>query len=308
MTAVNDPASLPEVEAVLVPPVREISEDVHVRRALPSAQHMMVGPFIFFDQFGPTYFKDGRGLDVRPHPHIGLATVTYLFEGEILHRDNVGSVQPIHPGEVNWMTAGRGIVHSERSSPRVRERGGRLSGIQVWLALPKSHEEIEPSFIHHDASEIPEFHEGNVRVRLIAGTMQGVSSPVKVFTSMFYADVAMEPHGVLALPDDHEERALYIAEGAIEIQHARVDAGKLVIARLGKPLSFKALTRSRIMLLGGERADAPRHIWWNFVSSSLERIHQAKEDWVANRYAPVPGETEFIPAPEQGPAKVVDYP
>jgi redox-sensitive bicupin YhaK (pirin superfamily) len=307
MTQTNDGAVLPAVEAVLDPPLREISEDVHVRRALPTATYMMVGPFIFFDQFGPTYFRDGRGLDVRPHPHIGLATVTYLFEGEILHRDSVGSVQPIRPGEVNWMTAGQGIVHSERSSPDVRERGGPLSGIQVWLALPKSHEEIAPSFTHHGASSLPEFTESGARIRLIAGTMHGASSPVEVFSSMFYADAAMEPNSVVSLPDDHEQRAFYIAEGAVEVEHTRIDAGKLVIARAGRSLSFKALTGSRIMLLGGERADGPRHIWWNFVSSSLERIHQAKDDWIANRFAPVPGETEFIPAPEKGPARV-NYP
>src|ERR687898_137132 len=178
MTAVNDPASLPEVEAVLVPPVREISEDVHVRRALPSAQHMMVGPFIFFDQFGPTYFKDGRGLDVRPHPHIGLATVTYLFEGEILHRDSLGSAQPIRPGDVNWMTAGRGIAHSERTDPALRARNNRLFGIQSWVALPKSHEEAAPAFVHHPAATLPVAEEDGMRLRLIAGTGWGLTAPV----------------------------------------------------------------------------------------------------------------------------------
>jgi redox-sensitive bicupin YhaK (pirin superfamily) len=304
--ATDEPGS-EEIEAVLVPPVRQLDDDVTVRRALPSAKRMMIGPFIFFDQMGPAHFTDGRGLDVRPHPHIGLATVTYLFEGEILHRDSLGAVQPIRPGEVNWMTAGRGIAHSERTAPEVRARGGALHGIQVWVALPRSDEETAPSFVHHGSTELPVFEEQGATVRLIAGTMHGSASPVKVFSSMFYADAQLEAGARIALPDEHEERAFYVVEGTVELGHGRIETGQLAIVRPGKSLSLRALTRSRIMLLGGARADGPRHIWWNFVSSSLERIHQAKEDWIANRFERVPGETEFIPAPEKGPAKVT-YP
>jgi redox-sensitive bicupin YhaK (pirin superfamily) len=296
-----------EIEAVLVPPVRQLDEDVSVRRALPSAQRMMVGPFIFFDQMGPAHFKDGRGLDVRPHPHIGLATVTYLFEGEILHRDSLGAVQPIRPGEVNWMTAGRGIAHSERTAPEVRARGGALHGIQVWVALPRADEETAPSFVHHGSAELPVFEEHGATVRLIAGAMHGSASPVKVFSSMFYADAQLYAGARVALPEEHEERAFYVVEGTVEVGHGRIETGQLAIVRPGKSLSLHALTRARIMLLGGARADGARHIWWNFVSSSLERIHQAKEDWIANRFERVPGETEFIPAPEKGPARVT-YP
>lgn len=304
MNDATNELGLDEIETVIVPPVRQISDDVLVRRALPSGKRMMVGPFIFFDQMGPVHFTDGRGLDVRPHPHIGLATVTYLFAGEILHRDSLGYVQPIRPGEVNWMTAGRGIVHSERTSPEVRARGGALHGIQVWVALPKEAEEAEPSFVHHGSEELPVFEEPGATTRLIVGTMHGTASPVQVFSSMFYADVVMQEGARIQLTDEHEERAFYVVEGTIEIGHGRIESGQLAVARASKSLVLRALTPARIMLLGGAAADGPRHIWWNFVSSSLERIHQAKQDWIDNRFDMVPGETEFIPAPEQGPAKV----
>jgi redox-sensitive bicupin YhaK (pirin superfamily) len=295
------------IEAVIVPPLRQLGDDIVVRRALPSAQRMMVGPFIFFDQMGPLHLKSGQGLDVRPHPHIGLATVTYLFDGEILHRDSLGYVQPIRPGEVNWMTAGSGIVHSERTAAERRAHENSLHGIQVWVALPKADEEAAPSFVHHGAHELPEFKEDGATVRLIAGTMYGAASPVKVFSSMFYADAQLDADARVALPPEHEERAFYVAEGIVEVGHARLETGQLAIVRSGASVTVRAVTPSRVMLLGGERADGPRHIWWNFVSSSLERIHQAKDDWIASRFARVPGETEFIPAPDRGPAPV-SYP
>ena len=299
------------LEVVIVTRVREIVDDFKVRRALPSAKRRMVGPFIFLDQMGPEVLRAGRGLDVAPHPHIGLATVTYLFEGELLHRDSLGIVQPIRPGEVNWMTAGRGIAHSERTPPELRLSGSELFGIQSWVALPKMYEESDPAFAHHGTSELPLIEGEGKRVRLITGSLYGVQSPVQTLSEMFYADITLVEGTRLPIPCEHEERAAYIVEGSIELlpDDGTYNAGQLLIFKSGAEITLRAPESSpaRLMLLGGEPMDGPRHIWWNFVSSSKERIAQAKEDWKMGRFAPVPEETEFIPLPSSGPA-VVRYP
>jgi redox-sensitive bicupin YhaK (pirin superfamily) len=282
---------------VLVAPQRDLGS-FRVRRALPSVQRRMVSSFIFFDQMGPVTLDAGQGMDVRPHPHIGLATVTYLFEGEILHRDSLGSVQRITPGAVNWMTAGSGIVHSERTPPDLRAKGGPISGIQLWVALPKSKEEIAPSFAHTAASELPLIEDGGVSLRLVLGSLFGERSPVPLLSELFYAAVELQAGARLPLPDDAEERALYVAEGSIDVAAEQFQSGSLLVFRPGDPISATALTRSRVLILGGARADGPRHIHWNFVSSSVERLEQAKADWRAQRFPKVPGETEFIPLPD----------
>lgn len=287
------------VEAVIVPRTRDLGDGFSVRRALPSAERRTIGPFVFFDQMGPAVFRGGQGLDVRPHPHIGLATVTYLFDGEILHRDSLGTVQAIRPGAVNWMTAGSGIVHSERTPPEARRQAlSNLHGIQTWVALPKSREETAPAFAHHAAETLPVIEEPGKRIRLIVGTLYGARAPVAVFSEMFYADVQLDTGARLALGPEHEERAVYIAEGRVGIGDARFESGQLAVFRPGETVVFAPDRPSRLLMFGGERLDGPRHLWWNFVSSSAERIEQAKEDWRAGRFAPVPGETERIPLPE----------
>jgi redox-sensitive bicupin YhaK (pirin superfamily) len=287
------------VETAIIPRERDLGDGFKVRRALPSPQCRSVGPFVFFDQMGPTGFRAGSGLDVRPHPHIGLATVTYLFAGEILHRDSLGTVQPIRPGAVNWMTAGSGIVHSERTPPEIRgQEGARLFGIQTWVALPKPHEETAPAFAHHAAETLPVIEQPGMRIRLIVGTLCGARAPVAVFSDMFYADAALAAEARLDLGAEHEERAIYVAEGSIQIAGASFDAGQLLTLRSGVTAVVAAMQPSRLLLFGGEPLDGPRHLWWNFVSSSQERIEQAKEDWRAGRFQRVPDETDFIPLPD----------
>ncbi|HKO61596.1 MAG TPA: pirin family protein [Pyrinomonadaceae bacterium] len=299
------------LEMVIVTRVREIVDDFKVRRALPSAKRRMVGPFIFLDQMGPEVLGAGKALDVAPHPHIGLATVTYLFEGELMHRDSLGFVQAIRPGEVNWMTAGRGIAHSERTPQELRFSGSELFGIQSWIALPTKYEEAEPAFVHHGAEALPVIEGDGKRVRLITGSLFGVQSPVETYSEMFYADVTLTQGASLEVPTGHEERAAYIVEGAVKLlpYDESYSAGQLLIFKPGAEITLRADNSSgaRMMLLGGEPMDGPRHIWWNFVSSSKERIEQAKEDWRAGKFARVPDETEFIPLPGPGPA-VVRYP
>jgi redox-sensitive bicupin YhaK (pirin superfamily) len=287
------------VEAVIVPRAHDIG-GFEVRRALPARERQMVGPFIFFDQMGPGEFLIGRGLDVRPHPHIGLATVTYLFAGEILHRDSLGSAQPIRPGDVNWMTAGRGIAHSERTDPALRVRGNSLFGIQSWVALPKPLEEAEPAFVHHPAATLPVVEEQGLRLRLIAGTGWGLTAPVATASPLFYADAALAPGAALPLPEGHEERGAYVVAGAVEVAGTRFEAGRMLLFRAGDRLALQAGPGgARLLLLGGAAMDGPRFIFWNFVSSSRERIEQAKADWKAGRFGKVPGdEHEFIPLPE----------
>lgn len=287
------------VDSIILPPVRDLGDGFAVRRALPSAHRRMVGPFIFFDQMGEAVFNSGEGLDVRPHPHIGLATVTYLLKGEILHRDSVGSVQPIRPGEVNWMTAGSGIVHSERTSPENRARGGSLLGLQTWVALPTQAEEVDPAFAHHKAHEIPTIEDGGTRLTLIAGSSDGLASPIKTFSDMVYADIALQHGARYQVRAEHVERAIYVVAGEVEVvgQTGGFATGELVIFKPGAEIILRAKGATRLMLLGGEPLPEQRHIFWNFVSSSPERIEQAKADWKAQRFAPVPDESEFIPLP-----------
>ena len=270
-----------------------------VRRVLPHGNHPMVGPFIFFDHMGPATFAPGQGIDVRPHPHINLATVTYLFEGSLYHKDSVGGSQNIEPGAVNWMTAGRGIVHSERSDAASRAAQSRIHGIQSWLALPTEHEEIEPSFVHHPAEALPRWTEDGMTLCLIAGDYGDRSSPVSALWPMCYLDCDAPDGGELLIPDQFEDRALYLVSGAAQLGTETIDAGTMVILKAGAPLSVSVTAGARIMLIGGKPMPEPRHIWWNFVSSRLERIDQAKTDWLQQRFDAVPGESEFIPLPEQ---------
>lgn len=301
----------PELETVIVPRSSDLGDGFTVRRALPHAQRRMVGPFVFFDQMGPTGFDAGHGLDVRPHPHIGLATVTYLYEGEILHRDSLGTLQTIRPGEVNWMTAGRGIVHSERTPGQARQGATRLAGLQVWVALPSRHEETAPDFSHHKPAELPLITDTGLQMRLILGSLAGQRSPVPVFSDMFYADVSLQEDARLPLAAEHEERAVYVVEGSVEIVRNGQASGQvfgpqqMLVLRRSQAVVLRASGgAARLMLCGGEPMDGPRYVWWNFVSSSKDRIEQAKEDWQARRFAPVPEETEFIPLPQARPADV----
>jgi redox-sensitive bicupin YhaK (pirin superfamily) len=293
----GDKRSCDAIEQVIVPRSRDLG-GFEVRRALPSVQKRMVGPFIFFDQMGPAEFLIGNGIDVRPHPHIGLATVTYLFEGEIWHRDSLGTSAAIHPGEVNLMTAGRGIAHSERETSEAKQRQRRLFGIQAWVALPKSHEEMAPAFAHHGADELPRITGDGKRVRLIMGQAYGARSPVEFPHDSLYAEAILAPGAVLPLDPDYDERAVYLASGEIDVAGTRFEAGRLLVFKPGDRISILAVAQSRIMLIGGEPMDGPRHIWWNFVSSSQDRIEAAKADWKQKRFALVTGdEQEFIPLP-----------
>jgi redox-sensitive bicupin YhaK (pirin superfamily) len=287
------------LETIIVPRTRDLGDGFEVRRVLPSAECRTVGPFVFFDQLGPTVLLAGAGLDVRPHPHIGLATVTYLFDGEILHRDSLGTVQPIRPGEVNWMTAGRGIVHSERTPSEQRTGGARLFGIQTWVGLPKESEETEPDFVHHSAEALPQLDGEGKRVRVIAGSFHGARSPLALFSETLYADAALAGGVRLEAPTGYEERAIYVAEGRIEAGGDSFDEGRMLVLRRDKALTIAALGPARVVILGGAPLDGPRHLWWNFVSSSTDRIDQAKADWRNGRFPPVPGETEFIPLPDE---------
>jgi redox-sensitive bicupin YhaK (pirin superfamily) len=292
------------IESRIIPPQRSLGDGIVVRRVLPSAQRRSIGPFVFFDQMGPVELTPGRALDVRPHPHIGLATVTYLFEGEILHRDSLGFRQRIRPHEVNWMVAGRGIVHSERTPDEQRGTGSRVSGIQTWIALPQVHEEIEPSFSHHGS--LPLVDDRGLTLRVILGSVAGATSPVSILSEMVYADAMLQPGAEFEVPAAAES-AIYVVEGEVSIGDERVRTGEMAVLRSTAPAVIKAATAARLMLLGGEPLDGPRHVWWNFVSSRRERIAQAADDWKAGRFATVPGETEFIPLPERAPG-VVDYP
>ena len=289
------------IELVLVPRAHDIG-GFEVRRALPAHERQMVGPFIFFDQMGPGEFLAGRGLDVRPHPHIGLSTVTYLFDGAILHRDNLGSAQPIRPGDVNWMTAGRGIAHSERTDAALRVHSNHLFGIQTWVALPKEMEETAPSFMHHPSATLPLAVDGGLQLRLIAGTGWGLASPVAVSSPLFYADAVLTPGAAVPLPDEHEERAAYVLTGEVEVAGDRFEAGRMLVFRVRDRITLRAGPQgARLLLLGGAAMDGPRFLFWNFVSSSRERIEQAKSDWKDGRFGKIPGdEVDFIPLPDVG--------
>jgi redox-sensitive bicupin YhaK (pirin superfamily) len=270
-----------------------------VRRLLPSRARRLVGPFIFFDHMGPAVLAPGDGLDVPPHPHIGLATVTYLFEGEIIHRDSLGSNQPIRPGDINWMTAGRGIVHSERTGPELRRTGSRVHGIQLWVALPLAHEETDPQFHHHAASALPSLDVPGSRIRVLAGSAYGERSPVLTFSDMLYVDVAMRSGSDIAVPDEYSERAAYIVDGTVECGTLRAESGRMLVFESGAAVRLHATVDARIVLLGGAPIEGERHIWWNFVSSSTARIEQAKRDWKEGRFPKVTGdEIEFVPLPQ----------
>jgi redox-sensitive bicupin YhaK (pirin superfamily) len=303
----GDRRSCNAIETIIVPRARDLGS-FEVRRALPSAQRQMVGPFIFFDQMGPAEFLLGAGMDVRPHPHIGLSTVTYLFDGEIMHRDSLGTVLPIRPGELNWMTAGRGITHSERTPPGLRARAGsRLFGIQSWVALSRDDEEASPDFIHYDAKDLPVLNGEGKTVRIIAGSILGKASPVKTSSPMFYADVELAAGASVPLDPAYDERAIYTVDGEIEIAGDTFRSGALLVFRPGDRITITAKSQARLMMLGGEPMDGPRFIWWNFVSSRSERIEQAKADWRQARFDSVPGDSEFIPLPDP-PPKIVNYP
>jgi redox-sensitive bicupin YhaK (pirin superfamily) len=285
------------IQAVITAKPKDIG-GFSVRRALPTAQLRAVGPFVFLDQIGPARIAAGSGLDVRPHPHIGLSTMTYLYEGEILHRDSLGTVQLIQPGAVNWMTAGSGIAHSERSPQETRDRERPLSGLQFWVALPKGKEEVAPSFLHLERGALPVFTDKGAEIRLIAGRMAGKESPLPAPHPMIGATFELQAGAATSIMPEWSQRALYIAAGQIEIGGTSCTEGQLVELQSGAEVLVKALTDGRMVLIGGEPLESPRHIWWNFVSSSQERIEQAKQDWKAGRFARVPGETEFIPLPE----------
>lgn len=293
----GDKRACDALEQVIVPRARDLG-GFSVRRALPAAGRQMVGPFIFFDQMGPAEFLVGSGIDVRPHPHIGLATVTYLFDGEIMHRDSLGSAVAIKPGELNLMSSGAGVVHSERTSPEQRALGPRLFGIQAWAALPAAHEDGAPTFAHYDAAQLPRIAGEGKTVRVVMGQLFGHTSPAEFPHPSFYAEAVLAPGAVLPLDADYDERAIYIVSGEIDIAGESFGGGRLLIFRPGDRISILATAQTRLILLGGEPMDGPRHIWWNFVSSSKDRIDAAKADWKAKRFAPVPGDAdEFIPLP-----------
>ena len=291
------------VELIIKPRTRDLG-GFTVGRILPFAKRRMVGPFIFFDVIGPAEFSPGTGIDVRPHPHIGLATVTYLFEGAFRHRDSLGYDNVIRPGEVNWMTAGRGIVHSERTDDPERQLGQRLFGVQSWVALPSNAEEVEPSFQHVSESELPTIELNECRMKLIAGKAFGRSSPVRTYSEIFYLDVVADSRATIALPDDFSERALFIASGAIEVDGEPHQSGEMVVFKKSSAPKVIATEPTRAMLLGGEPV-GERHIWWNLVASKPELIDQAKVNWAASAqsefkdstFSLPPDESEHIPLP-----------
>jgi len=272
-----------------------------VGRILPFAKRRMVGPFIFLDHMGPAAFAPGEGINVRPHPHIGLSTVTYLFEGEILHRDSLGSTQAIRPGEVNWMTAGRGIVHSERTDPTLLSQSRRAHGLQAWVALPEADEETDPAFAHHPEADLPSYETGGLWARLIAGSAYGVAAKVKTHSPLYYIHWELKAGTRCAPPEGYPENALYVVRGEIEVEGRTFHAGQMLVLSGNQRPTVTAITDATVAALGGEPV-GPRHIWWNLVSSSSERIEQAKADWAAGRMTLPPGDDqEFIPLPEDLP-------
>jgi redox-sensitive bicupin YhaK (pirin superfamily) len=286
-----------QVDLVVEPAVKDLG-GFQVRRALPSARRRMVGPFIFLDQMGPAVLAPGKGLDVRPHPHIGLATLTYMLEGGIVHRDTLGSRQPILPGAVNWMTAGRGIAHSERSEFGTRDTERPMLAMQNWVALPLDREETDPAFVHHPAEALPVVSDRGVEARVLVGAAYGVRSPVQPLSETLYLDIRLDADQSIPLPREVAERAIYLLEGRIDIAGDVFEPSRLLLFRPGDAITVRALAPSHLIVLGGEPMEGPRHIWWNFVSSRLDRIEAAKADWKAGRFGAVVDETEFIPLPE----------
>jgi len=286
-----------EIETIIVPRTEDVG-NFEVRRALPSRLRRMVGPFIFWDQMGPGEFITGQGVDVRPHPHIGLSTLTYLFDGALTHRDSLSTVQDIHPGDVNLMTAGRGISHSERTTPAQRQVPHRLYGIQSWLALPKSHEVQDPAFTHLPQAALPRVSDNGLDIRVISGQLFGVTSPLQFPHHAVYADMHLQAGAQLALPRDVEELALYPLSGRIRVGDTAYDPMQLLVLKPQAALSITAETDLHVMLLGGATMDGPRNIWWNFVSSSKESIEEAKAAWKNRTFPQVPAEPDYIPLPE----------
>ncbi|MCT4331785.1 pirin family protein [Paracoccus sp. YLB-12] len=292
------------IETLIIPRARDIG-GFEVRRALPAPKRQMVGPFIFFDQAGPAEFLTGKGIDVRPHPHIGLGTVTYLYRGDFHHRDSIGSDQIIRPGALNWMVAGKGVTHSERTSDAARQGPNGLFGIQTWIALPESHEDVAPSFEHHGKDSLPEIADQGVAARLILGRAYGETAPAKLYSDTFYLDVILQSGARFPLPTDHEDRGIYITEGSIRIAGQEYQAGQMMVFRPGDAITVQAGDAgARIMALGGETLNGPRYIWWNFVASSREKIEEAKREWREARWGegqfdlPLNDRDEFIPLPE----------
>lgn len=284
------------IRSIVTPRERDLG-GFSVRRILPAAGQRSVGPFVFLDHMGPATFPPGQGVDVRPHPHIGLATVTWLYAGELMHRDSLGCVQVIRPGEVNWMTAGRGIVHSERTPAERRTGPSPLHGLQSWVALPREAEDTEPEFHHHGAGELPAGSGNGARWTLIAGALFGQVSPVRTFSPMGYAAVEFDAGGRLELAPEYAELAVYVVEGSVGIDGQDVPTGSLAVLASGASAGLRTTGPARCAILGGAPLDGPRHLWWNFVVSSEDRLERAKRDWQEGRFPPVPGETEFIPLP-----------
>jgi redox-sensitive bicupin YhaK (pirin superfamily) len=302
--ACPDEVSIDSIETLIVPRSRDLG-GFEVRRALPAPKRQMAGPFIFFDQVGPAELLTGQGIDVRPHPHIGLGTVTYLYRGDFHHQDSTGADQMIHPGAVNWMVAGRGVTHSERTTPEGRSGPQSLLGVQTWVALPESHEDAAPSFEHHGKESLPVIEDRGVSVRLILGRAYGENAPATMFSDTFYADVALEAGRLLPMPDDHEDRGIYIIEGSILIAGQEFSASQMMVFRPGDKITVAAGSRgARLMILGGATFGGPRYIWWNFVASSQERIEEAKAQWRAQNWGegrfdlPINDRNEHIPLPD----------
>jgi redox-sensitive bicupin YhaK (pirin superfamily) len=298
-----DEVGLDAIETLIIPRSRDLG-GFEVRRALPAPKRQMVGPFIFFDQAGPAELLTGQGIDVRPHPHIGLGTVTYLFKGDFHHRDSTGADQIIQPGALNWMVAGRGVTHSERTSEAARKGPNGLFGIQTWLALPEDVEDVAPTFEHHAKESLPMIEDKGVSVRLILGDAYGASAPAKMFSETFYADVKLDPGSRLPLPNEHEDRGIYIVEGSILIAGQHYEAAQMMVFRPGDAITVAAGPQgARLMILGGATFNGPRYIWWNFVASSRERIEEAKADWRAGNWGsgrfdlPADDRDEYIPLP-----------
>jgi redox-sensitive bicupin YhaK (pirin superfamily) len=296
------------ISAVIVPRARDLG-GFEVRRALPSAARQMVGPFIFFDQMGPAEFLTGQGIDVRPHPHIGLGTVTYLYQGRLHHRDSLGTDQWIEPGAVNWMQAGWGVTHSERTDGDARKAPLTMFGVQTWLALPKDREDDPAAFVHLPKAALPVLEGEGKEVRLILGDAWGSAVPLTLPSRMFYADARLDPGAAIPLPDDHEDRGVYVLTGTVTVAGQTFDAGRMLVFRPGDRISVRAGDAgARILLLGGDTMDGPRHIWWNFVASSQERIDAAREAWRAGDWAhgrfrlPSGDDAEHIPAPDRSSA------
>jgi redox-sensitive bicupin YhaK (pirin superfamily) len=288
-----------EPAALIEPRLHDLGGGFVVRRLLPSRLRRNVGPFVFLDHIGPVDLPPGRGLDVRPHPHIGLATVTWLYEGALTHRDSLGSEQVIRPGDVNWMTAGNGIVHSERTPADERAAGHRMHGIQTWVALPLAHEEAQPEFRHYEAAALPVSQRDGVTLRVIAGSAFGLDSPVRVFTPTLYVDAQFAAGSELVVPAEHDERAVYVIEGSVRADGAPVPAERMRVLPAGCDVAIVADAPARVLICGGARLDGERFLWWNFVASSRQRIERAKQEWRAQRFGTVAGDDEFIPLPER---------